>query len=432
MVMAEATTTLSSRATGGTERVKKTDIGTMPADWDVVPLSMVGESLIGLTYHPSDVRSDGTLVLRSSNIQDGRLSFDDNVFVQMDVPDRVLVKPGDILICVRNGSRELIGKCAYIDASAEGMAFGAFMGVFRSEINPFLFRVIESELFRRQVRQHLGATINQITNKSLNGFLVPLPPTKEERNAIADALSDIDDLIIALEAMIAKKRAIKQGSMEELFSRARRLPGFGGAWEMKRLGEVGKCLRGVSYRGDADLFPHDTYRTTRLLRSNNVQDSGVVTNDVQFVNSSRVAEHQLLEEGDILICMANGSKALVGKAGYFDVADGFDYTFGAFMGVFRVTGDMANRRFTSYLFQSWKYRECIANLLAGSSINNLAPSSIESLEFDVPTIKEQTAIAEVLSDMDSELAALVGKLAKARQIKQGMMRELLTGRIRLV
>jgi type I restriction enzyme S subunit len=219
--------------------------------------------------------------------------------------------------------------------------------------------------------------------------------------------------------------------MQQLLTGQTRLPGFSGEWAVKRLGDVGECLRGVSYKGDADLFPHDTDRSKRLLRSNNVQESLVVTSDLQYVKVDRVHEHQVLREGDILICMANGSKALVGKAGYFEINDGFEYTFGAFMGAYR-GNEQANRRFVFYLFQTNRYRDYITNLLAGSSINNLSPSSIESLEFNFPELDEQDAIAQALRDMDGELASLESRLAKTHTIKQGMMQELLTGKMRLV
>jgi type I restriction enzyme S subunit len=140
----------------------------------------------------------------------------------------------------------------------------------------------------------------------------------------------------------------------------------------------------------------------------------------------------LLRKHDILICMANGSKTLVGKAGLFAVSDGHEYTFGAFMGCFRTSDSDASAKFVFYLFQTERYRNYVNNLLAGSSINNLTPSSIESLAFQVPTLPEQTAIAAVLSDMDAELAALEARRDKTRALKQGMMQELLTGRIRLI
>ena len=139
-----------------------------------------------------------------------------------------------------------------------------------------------------------------------------------------------------------------------------------------------------------------------------------------------------MQVNDVLICMANGSKGLVGKAGIFKINDGYVYTFGAFMGCYRTQPQLADPAFVFFLFQTNQYRDCINNLLAGSSINNLKPSAVESLEFDVPQRPEQTAIAAVLSDMDAEIDMLHQRRDKTHAIKQGMMQELLTGKTRLV
>ena len=130
--------------------------------------------------------------------------------------------------------------------------------------------------------------------------------------------------------------------------------------------------------------------------------------------------------------MANRRKALVGKAGIFTVDDGYEYTFGAFMGCLRLDSKLVNPNFAFYLCQTEQYPGYINNLLAGSSINNLRPSSIESLEFFFPGLSEQQAIAAVLSDIDAELAALEQRRDKTRALKQAMMQELLTGKTRLV
>jgi type I restriction enzyme, S subunit len=260
---------------------------------------------------------------------------------------------------------------------------------------------------------------------------IPTPPLPEQR-AIATALSEVDGLIRAQEQLIAKKRDLKQAAMQQLLTAQHRLPGFSGEWVPTQLGTLGKCLRGVSYKPETDLFSHDNDRTIRLFRSNNVQENIVVTNDVQFVNRERCSDQQVMRYDDILVCMANGSKALVGKAGIFRINDSQAYTFGAFMACFRTRADVAHPWFIFSLFQTGRYRDYIANLLAGSSINNLRPSAVESLEFPIPPLPEQTAIAEVLSDMDEELAALETRLAKTRALKQGMMQSLLTGRIRLI
>ena len=136
----------------------------------------------------------------------------------MDIPDRLMVRPGDILICVRNGSRELIGKCAKIDDRCKGMTFGAFMAVFRTPFHAFVYHMFQSNVLKHQIHEHLGATINQITNKSLNSFKVPFPLDEAEQTAIAAILSDMDSELAALETKLAKDRQLKQGMMQELLT----------------------------------------------------------------------------------------------------------------------------------------------------------------------------------------------------------------------
>jgi len=187
-------------------------------EWQQRKLCELGESLIGLTYKPSNVKSDGLLVLRSSNIFQEALRFEDNVFVNIDVPAAIILRKGDILICVRNGSRDLIGKCALINEDAQGMTFGAFMAVFRTPFYNFVYHQFQSDLIKRQINEHLGATINQITNKSLNSFQIPFPIDEEERTAIAVILSDMDAEITTLEAKLGKARELKLGMMQGLLT----------------------------------------------------------------------------------------------------------------------------------------------------------------------------------------------------------------------
>ena len=123
------------------EGYKITEFGEIPSEWEVKKLKDLGNSVIGLTYSPDDLVDgcNGTLVLRSSNIRNNRIVFDDNKYVNKDIQEKLIVKENDILICSRNGSKELIGKCALIDKKAEGSSFGAFMTIYRSKYNEYLF-----------------------------------------------------------------------------------------------------------------------------------------------------------------------------------------------------------------------------------------------------------------------------------------------------
>lgn len=156
------------------------------AEW--VPLLDIADTFTGLTYKPSDVASAGTLVLRSSNIQNNRMSYEDNVYVQMDkIPDRAIVRENDILICVRNGSKALIGKAAIIPHHTEKMAFGAFMTILRAKESVdyrYLFFVWQSPRIQNMIHGDSGMPINQITKKMFEQIKVPLPSLKNQKEII--------------------------------------------------------------------------------------------------------------------------------------------------------------------------------------------------------------------------------------------------------
>ncbi len=279
----------------------------------------------------------------------------------------------------------------------------------------------------------VGTTMINLNQGTLSALEILLPGSEHRQQAIAAALSDADGVVAGLERVIAKKRLIKQGAMQDLLTARRRLPGFSGEWEVKRLGSLGVCLRGVSYDGSADLFETETPDSIMLLRANNVQNGEIVYSDVQHVRKERVKPVQCLKRGDVLVCMANGSRTLVGKAGVFWDGDGPAYTFGAFMGCFRPAAGAAADGYVPFLFQSDEYRNQLNVILSGSAINNLAPSQILGFSFKMPVDhSEQQAIAAVLSDMDAEIQTLGSRLTKARAVKEGMMQILLTGRVRLV
>lgn len=411
---------------------KQTDIGLIPEDWEVVPLGSIGDSLIGLTYAPTDVRPSGTLVLRSSNIQKDALAFDDNVFVNKAIPERIMVQPGDVLICVRNGSRDLIGKAALLDERTNGMTFGAFMAVFRSELGVLVNYHFQSDILKRQVNEHLGATINQITNKSLNSFSIPLPRDSREQRAIAEALSDVDAAIGALSRLIAKKRDLRTGAMQRLLTGQTRLPGFNAPWQEKRLGDHVLFLRnGVHSR--AQLTVSDP---VRYLHYGDIHTSTLIRLDLSTAIMPRLptiaaARLSRLEDGDVVFVDASEDLAGVGKSLEIEGADGMEAVAGQHTIAARFDKEVFADGFKGYLQFLPAFTAHLRRLAAGTKVYATNRSHIASAEIALPEPEEQTAIAGVLSDMDAEIAALEARLEKTRALKQSMMQALLTGRVRL-
>ncbi|HET6497804.1 MAG TPA: restriction endonuclease subunit S [Coriobacteriia bacterium] len=205
----------------------------------------------------------------------------------------------------------------------------------------------------------------------------------------------------------------------------------GERWEAHRLADLGKCYRGVSYDPDRHLLERPRPDSIQLLRSNNVQVASLDLAETQHVVPSCVAPDQIMRTHDILICTANGSKELVGKAAAFAPPDAGPYTFGAFMSCFRPNPAAVSPRFASYLFQTTEYRRQVALALAGSSINNLRPAQIEDMVFRVPDRARQEVIAGVLDAATAFLGTLGGLASKKEAIRQGATDQLLSGRLRL-
>lgn len=155
----------------------------IPNNWVWVRLGDIGETNIGLTYDKSDLSNEGTIVLRSGNIQKGKIDLSDVVKVKGDVPSSKMCHKGDLLICARNGSKNLVGKAAIIQN--EGFSFGAFMAIFRSNLNEYIYYFLSSPLFRSDFDGISTTTINQITQSNLRERLIPLPPLAEQQRIIS-------------------------------------------------------------------------------------------------------------------------------------------------------------------------------------------------------------------------------------------------------
>ncbi len=185
----------------------------LPSGWVWERLGNIGNTNIGLTYSPQDVGSVGVPVMRSSNIQKGKIDLSDLVRVAVEPKQSVMVEVGDLLICARNGSRALVGKTALIEQLTEPTAFGAFMAIFRSSLNQYLYYFICSPLFRRVIAEVNTTTINQITQGNLRSTLAPIPPLAEQKRIVAK-VDELMALLDALETQLAAARATASQLLE--------------------------------------------------------------------------------------------------------------------------------------------------------------------------------------------------------------------------
>jgi len=368
-------------------------------------------------------------------VQWGKINTDDINEIRMSSTDmqRYRLCKGDLLVC--EGGE--VGRAAIWQEQIDECYYQKALHRLRAKhrySHEFLAAVLQQYAFSGKLRDYVTQTsIAHFPKEKFVTLPIPKPATFNEQRRIAEALTDTDALIDSLEQLLTKKRQIKQGAMQELLTGKKRLPGFTSIWETVNLSQAGLFVRGVAYNPGVDLSESDGKQTVRLLRSSNVQDGKIVRSELQFVNRRRVRFDQYLQIGDLLLCMANGSRELVGKTGRYLAEDEHRYTFGAFMGCYRPDPKVIDPAFISFHFQTHAFRQHVDLLLAGSSINNLRPTDVLSFEVIVPKDHvEQRTIAKVLSHMDTAIATLEARLTKARALKQAMAQALLTGRIRLL
>ena len=188
-------------------------------EWKKHSLGEIGETIIGLTYKPSDVvDNNGIIVFRSSNIKNGMIDYSDLVRVNKHIKDKIITKENDILVCARNGSQRLIGKNAIIKQEDANNTFGAFMMVYRANDNPFILPLLSTKKYFSQVGENLGARINQITTSDFNGFEFYFPENHAERTKIAELFRLLDERIATQNKIIEDLKKLKSAISKQVFA----------------------------------------------------------------------------------------------------------------------------------------------------------------------------------------------------------------------
>lgn len=386
--------------------MKQTEIGLLPEDWDVINLeknftlkARIGWQ--GLTT--AEYLDNGNYgLVTGTDFKGGYIDWDNCVFVEkirFDQDRNIQLKNGDVLV-TKDGT---IGKIAYVDFLPKPTTLNSGVFVVRPKSNSisnrFFYYVLMSFYFDDfLLKITAGSTITHLYQKDFVNFNFVCPPLPEQE-AIAEALSDADAWIESLEQLIAKKRLIKQGAMQELLSPKE-------DWEVKKLGEVCSILNNLR-------IP--------------IKESSRIKGDTPYYGANGI-------QGYIEGFTHNGDYVLVAEDGANDLNNyPINYVSGKIWvnnhaHVLQGILSILNTRFLSYLLKSIDFQ----NVLVGGTRAKLNKSILEKIEFSIPSLTEQTRIATILSDMDAELEALEGQLGKARKVKQGIMQELLTGRVRLV
>jgi type I restriction enzyme, S subunit len=408
---------------------KQTEVGVIPGEWEVKELSALLEPSRGIRYgivQPGKHNPRGCLMLRSQDYSKGWANPGDmhrvNSLLENQYRNARIRSSDLIMTIVGAGIGQVEVAPSWLDGAILSRSTARIAIDEKQAARGFINACLQSPLGKRQILncQKEGAQ-PVVSCRDLAKFLVPYPSPPEQR-AIAGALSDVDELIGRLDQLTVKKRDLKQATMQQLLTGKKRLPGFHGEWEVKRLGGLAKIQRGASPRPIDSPIWFDENSSIGWVRISDVTSSGMYLRETtQQLSSLGVQSSRPVGRGSLImsICGTVGRPIITEIDAC--IHDGF------------VVFD--NLKLAKhYLYYVLKAIEgdWSRHGQTGSQMN-LNTGLINRTEIRIPpTSDEQTAIAEVLSDMDAEIATLEQRRDKTRDLKQGMMQELLTGRTRLV
>ncbi|UTA55188.1 restriction endonuclease subunit S [Lysobacter soli] len=415
---------------------KTTAIGAIPEEWDVKPMSAVlAKARLGGNY-PNQLAETDFPLMKMGNIARG--VFDVSTFEYISprtIPEaQHRLSCGDVLFNTRN-TLDLVGKVAIWRDELPTAYYNS--NLLRLEFKP---SEIASSVFANYWLNTAAAvsrlralatgttSVAAIYTRDLLRFDVAVPPPHEQ-TAIATVLSDVDSLLVEQDALIVKKRAMRQGAMQELLTGKLRLPGFSGEWNLQRLGDAAVLKARIGWQG---------LTTAEYLDSGDyylVTGTDFTSGKIDWANCHYVTKYRYDQDPYIQIAPRDVLVTKDGTIGKVAIVDAVDKPGTLNSGVFVIRPKSKSfvPEFFYYLLLSDVFDKFLSQLSAGSTINHLYQKDFVGFTYRLPpTEEEQVAIAEVLRDMDTDIDVLEAKREKTALLKHGMMQELLTGRIRLV
>ena len=362
-------------------------------EWNKHSLGEIGETIIGLTYKPSDVvENNGIIVFRSSNIKNGIIDYSDLVRVNKQIKDRIITKENDILVCARNGSQRLIGKNAIIKKEDTNNTFGAFMMVYRSNDNPFILPLLSTKRYFSQVGENLGARINQITTSDFNGFEFYFPESHIERAKIAKLFGLLDERIATQNKIIEKYESLIQAMCDTLIER-----------EMQQVtlsfSDFGQSYSGLSGKSAEDFGEGYPFITYMNVYQNRIIDS----KDVGFVKINKAEQQSVVRYGDILLTLSSETPEEVGMGAVY-LGETYPLYLNSFCFGIHITDEAKiYPPFLAYYVSSQSFRKAVYPLAQGSTRFNLQKSDFMKKRFSFPVIEKQRKIYSILKAYSDKL-----------------------------
>lgn len=416
-------------------KYKETEIGSIPEEWDVTSLSDAFQNLeAGVSVNSDERQNADFFVLKTSAISDGLINLDEakpvvkKEYTRLKCP----VKKGSIIIS-RMNTPQLVGACGYVAEDAKGYFLpDRLWQAVNSKSEKYDFRwlnyLLNQYRYKNAIHAVATGTSNSMKNISKERLLeIRIPrPSIEEQKFIVEAISDIETLIYDLEKLIKKKRNIFTGAMQSLLSGKIRISDS--LWEKYVIGDIGDFYSGLTGKSKDDFGKGNARYITFL----NVLNNTVI--DISKLESVQVNEDEYQNEvlkGDLFFNTSSETPEEVGMCAV--LMDSIKNTYlNSFCFGFRLKTKKVHALFFSYYFNSQEGRKIMRVLAQGATRFNLSKDYFSQTEIELPPYEDQVEIAQTLADMEGDILSLEKKCLKYKAIKQGMMEELLTGKVRLM
>ncbi len=427
-------------------------LGDLPELWDTKRLKDIGKGIIGLTDSPADIvdeKDGGILVLRSSNIQNDKIDFSNNVFVRVKPNRNLIVRKGDILICSRNGSRALIGKNICIDETSAGYTFGAFMTVFRTKYFGYVSYYFKSQLFDYQSGAFMTSTINQLTINTLNNLIIPIP-SNDELEKIAQYLdSKTQSIEKKINLLINKtnyykelRKSIINDAVCKGFSKNVKLKTseyefpVNALWNLYRLKDLGVLYSGLSGKSGDDFNQDNNPNNKGFIPFTNIANNTYLkSNHLGTVLIYENERQNKVKNGDLFFLMSSEGYDDIGKTAVLaeDIKDTY---LNSFCKGYRIKKSFCDPYFLNYLMLSDNYRKSLITEGKGFTRINLKMEKVNDFfVYLPPTKEEQTKIATYLRDKTQKIDAIISNITKQidtlKELRKTLINDVLTGKIKV-
>ncbi|MCO8293901.1 restriction endonuclease subunit S [Tetragenococcus halophilus] len=376
-----------------------------------------------MTYSPSNIIPEpGTFVLRSSNVKNGEVVNADDVYVTPNIVNSTNVQVGDIIVVVRNGSRNLIGKHAQIKQPMDNTVIGAFMSGIRSESSNFINALLNTDQFNKEIRKNLGATINQITTGSFKKMKFILTNNKIEQTKIGLFFKQLDDSIALHQEKLSKLQSLKKAALQFLFPKKdeiepkARFTNFNDIWKQRKLGDV-TPLRGGS------AFQSSQFKKTGIpiVRISNILSDGFVGGTYAYYQEQKSDEGYVLYDGAIILAM---SGATTGKVALLKDRTNKKFYQNQRVGYFTDLG-IVDYSFISIVVQSFLFNVQLKTVLVAGAQPNISSKEINDFKFYFPiNKKEQAKIGAFFKKLETIILLYQTKLDKLQMLKSALLQKM--------